>query len=227
MSAATVRFNVGGTVSEVAVSTIQSQPEALLAKMIDGRFQSGKDASGAYFIDRDPQLFRIVLGVYRDNRVYPLPLGIITPAQIQAELEYYGLQDFEGPIELSFMAKMQCLRGLSSDFSKWKMEQERIGQNLVAEGFARLLVARAEMTQETSSTTLTTVRVPLLKELGDLPRHWMNATHPMAGQIAKLFEQWNVKATVSHHNLASVAVSCKSSYKTSIKLEPAEAKAGA
>jgi hypothetical protein len=46
MSAATVRFNVGGTVSEVAVFTIQSKPEGLLAKMIDGRFQSGKDPSG-------------------------------------------------------------------------------------------------------------------------------------------------------------------------------------
>jgi len=43
MSGATVRFNVGGTVSEVAVSTIKSKPDALLAKMIDGRFPSTKD----------------------------------------------------------------------------------------------------------------------------------------------------------------------------------------
>ena len=75
MSAATVRFNVGGTVSEVAVSTIKSKPDALLAKMIDGRFPSTKDKSGAYFVDRDPQLFRIVLDVHRDNKVRPLPLG--------------------------------------------------------------------------------------------------------------------------------------------------------
>ena len=42
MPAATVRYNVGGTVSEVSVSTIQSKPEGLLAKMIDGRFLSAK-----------------------------------------------------------------------------------------------------------------------------------------------------------------------------------------
>ena len=51
MSAATVKFNVGGTIYVVALSTIQSQPEGLLAKMIDGRFPCGKDERGAYFVD--------------------------------------------------------------------------------------------------------------------------------------------------------------------------------
>jgi len=60
MLAAKVRFNVGGTVSDVAVSTMKCKPEGLLT-MIDG----------------DPQMFRIVLdGKHRDNKVYPLPPGL-------------------------------------------------------------------------------------------------------------------------------------------------------
>ena len=54
MSATTARFNVGGTAFEVAVSTIQSQPEGLLAEMIDGRFPSGKDERGAFFCRPSP-----------------------------------------------------------------------------------------------------------------------------------------------------------------------------
>ena len=69
MSATTAKFNVGGIVFEAAVSTIQSQPDGLLAKMIDGRFPQVKDHCGAYFIDRDPNFFNIVLDVHRDNKV--------------------------------------------------------------------------------------------------------------------------------------------------------------
>ena len=95
MSSTTVKFNVGGSVFEVAVSTIQSQPEALLAKMIDGRFHCGKDESGAYFVDRNPQFFNIVLDVHRDNKFNALILGV-TRERVLAELEFYGLQDFVG-----------------------------------------------------------------------------------------------------------------------------------
>ncbi|KAJ1480662.1 BTB/POZ protein [Baffinella frigidus] len=93
VSADTVKFNVGGTTFEVAVSTIQSQPEGLLAKMIGGKFQSGKDDCGAYFVDRNPQIFNTVLDVHRDNRVHELPPGV-TREHVVAELHFYGLNDF-------------------------------------------------------------------------------------------------------------------------------------
>jgi len=92
MSADTVKFNVGGTVFEVARSTIQTFPHALLAKMIDGPFQSGKDGGGAYFVDRNPQMFNIILDVHRDNKVYESPM--VTSDQVVAELQFYGLHDF-------------------------------------------------------------------------------------------------------------------------------------
>jgi len=236
MSAATVRFNVGGTVSEVAVSTIQSKPEGLLAKMTDGRFQSGKDPSGAYFVDRDPLLFRIVLDVHRDNKVYPLPSGL-TRERVLAELQYYGLQDFEDvPMEISVQSKIyslhetsQHLQELTVDFSKWQKEQERIGQTLLTEGFARLFVARAEVAKEKSPSTLRFVPVDVV----NLPQTsyegkvvFCEVGSDIAGQVVRLFEQENMKATVGLET-NSVTVQEITYHPGIINLEPAVPKSGA
>jgi len=96
MPPTTAKFNVQGVVFEVAVSVIQSKPEGRLAKMIDGRLRCLKDESGAFFVDRSPELFKIVLDVCRDNRVNPSKPGM-THERILAELEFYGLQDVEAP----------------------------------------------------------------------------------------------------------------------------------
>jgi len=90
MPAAIVWFDVGGTVFKAALSTIQSQPEGLLAKMIDGRFPCGKEESGAYFIDRSPRFFDIILDVHRDNKLHPLMPGF-TRDRVLEELVFYGL----------------------------------------------------------------------------------------------------------------------------------------
>ena len=134
MTATTAKFNVGGTVFDVAVSTIQSQPEGLLSKMIDGRFPCGKDESGAFFVDRNPRFFDIVLDVHRDNKVYALSPGV-TRERVLAELEFYGLQDFEG---------------VSMDLSS---EATLRSAGDVSEGFARLLLAEADLVKDPRSTT--------------------------------------------------------------------------
>ena len=166
-------------------------------------------------------MFRIVLDVYRDNRVYPLQPGF-TAERVLAELDFYGLQDFEGPMELSFISKLQSLQELTADFSKWQEEQERIGQTMLAEAFARILVARAA--RGTGNAIFTTLTIPSVD---------ISATPYVAGNIEKLFEQWNVKAT-SRNNVnsyvqgaATVKVSAKFSPGQTITLEPAEPKAGA
>ena len=100
MLPATVSFNVGGTVFEVALSMIQSQLEGLLAKMVDGRFESGKDESGAYFVCRNPHFetkyaTRVFQDLHCDNKVCPLSLRV-NHERLLADLEFYVLQDFEG-----------------------------------------------------------------------------------------------------------------------------------
>ncbi|KAJ1471576.1 hypothetical protein T484DRAFT_1843555 [Baffinella frigidus] len=156
MSATTTKFNVGGTVFEVAVSTIQSQPEGLLAKMIDGRFPCGKDEHGAYFIDRNPEFFNIVLDVHRDNKVYALSPGV-THERALTELEFYGQQDFEGvSMDLSTEATLLSVGDVTRDLCQWQKEQERLANKMLMEGFARLLLAKADLIKDPRSTTLKT-----------------------------------------------------------------------
>ena len=229
MSSTTVKFNVGGTVFEVAVSTIQSQPEALLAKMIDGRFLSGKDDSGAFFVDRDPLFFKIVLDVYRDNKVYPLPPGV-TRERVLAELEFYGLQDFEGvPMNLSAEATLMGVGKANQDLFKWQQEQLRLGQDMLTEGCARLLLASGEMAKGTStaqgfSTTLKISPIDLSRFSGAVE----GAVGPnaVAGRIDKLCAGWNLKATVSAEG-PPVNVAGKSLHGASVKLERVDPAAGA
>jgi len=208
MSATTVRFNVGGTVFEVAVSTIQSQPEGLLAKMIDGRFPSGKDERGAFFVDRHPRFFDIVLDVHRDNKVYPLT-PVFTRERVLAELEFYGLQDFceDAAIDLSFQSTVRSLqdslRGVQEaacDFSRWQQEQKSLGANMLAEAVARLCLAEAKLDKEVSPATFTIPALNLAtstQTLGVTGTVIPSANAGLARQIVKLFETWDMQATVS------------------------------
>ncbi|KAJ1483537.1 BTB/POZ protein [Baffinella frigidus] len=148
MPATTAKFNVGGTVFEVAVSTIQSRPEGLLAKMTDGRFECGKDESGAFFVDRNPQFFNIVLDVLRDNKVYPLSPGV-TRERVLAELEFYGLQDFEAvPMELSAEASLRSVGDATSDVRKGQHQANKPAKDMLTlGGLSQLLLAKAELVQ--------------------------------------------------------------------------------
>jgi len=236
------KFNVGGTVFEVALSTIRSQPDGMLAKMIDGRFASGKDESGAYFIDRNPEFFNIVLDVHRDNKVYPLSPGV-TRERVVAELEFYGLQDFfEGAaIGPSVESKVQNLLGakqsildakqrleeVSGEFSEWQKEQKSLGNTMLNEALARLCIASAVVVKTESRETLL---IPPLQVSTLSQIHGFHAIQPIrkehkdvTAQIVKIFAQANMKATIvespwsyGQHNQS-----------TPVVLESAEPDAGA
>ena len=227
MSPPTAKFNVGGTVFEVTVSTIESQPDGLLARMIDGRFGDGKDESGAYFIDRSPRFFEVVLDVHRDNKVYPLSPGM-TRERVVAELEFYGLQDFfeaGAPIGLSVestvrsvMDAQQTLQKASDEFSQWQREQERLGYDLLDEGFARLFLANAELPKAQGPTSLQMHPLELntLQGFRAIPRgNTLNPTSQTNMHIVKFFEDWGTKATIDGN-----------SYHPKIKLGPDEPGAG-
>ena len=218
MSPPTAKFDVGGTVFKVAVSTIQSQPDGLLAKMIDGRFPCGKDDdSGAYFVDRNPEFFNIVLDVHRDNNVYPLPPGM-TRERVVAELEFYGLQQgFDGvTIKRSFKSMLLDHLVLSSDISEWQKEQERLGKDLLDEGFARLFLAKVELPTELAPAILMhPLQLDKLLAIDRSCRIYPNAEIKV--HIVKSFEDWGTKVTIDDSNI----------YQLKINLEVDEPGAGA
>ena len=251
MPAITTRFNVGGAVFEVAVSTIQSQPEGLLAKMIDGRFPCGKDESGAFFVDRNPEFFNIVLDVHRDNKVYSLSPGV-TRERVLAELEFYGLQDFERvSIDLSSEATLRSVGDVSRDLSKWQEEQEKLAHKMLTEGCARLLLAKADLVKKENvkDPRSTTFKCSAL-DLNSLPGaaqgviriqapvglqrpffqdgsqdsfkfQKVNGSTDLGDGMVKLCAQWNLKATLDAADTNST-VAGKSFRDFFIRLTPIE-----
>ena len=57
-TAMSVKLNVGGVVYKTSVSTLRSQPNSMLAAMFSDLFELQPEEDGAYFIDRDGDLFR-------------------------------------------------------------------------------------------------------------------------------------------------------------------------
>ncbi|KAJ1484219.1 hypothetical protein T484DRAFT_1746699 [Baffinella frigidus] len=219
----TVKFNVGGTVFEVAASMIQARPEGLLAKMIDGRFECEKDVGGAYFVYRNPRFFRIVLDVHRGNKVVPF-MGV-TRERVLAELEFYGLEDFDGdPIDRSVQATLRGVGDVTGDFFKWQEEQEKIGKSMLTEALARLLLARAEPSKSPGPPSLEISGDNLAKleqAMSDASCNFFPSHKSFEKEIPKILAGWKIKATYSSEN-----VGCNGKTTPSIKLERAEPDAG-
>ena len=62
-----VSLNVGGTLFATSRQTLMKHPDSMLARMCNTEVPVVKDPSGAYFIDRDPTLFRLILNYLRSG----------------------------------------------------------------------------------------------------------------------------------------------------------------
>jgi len=57
--ASTIKLNVGGKIYKTTLDTLRKDPNSMLCAMFSGRFELKADEDdGAYFIDRDGELFR-------------------------------------------------------------------------------------------------------------------------------------------------------------------------
>jgi hypothetical protein len=66
-----IRLNVGGTLFTTTRFTLTKYPDSMLAKMFDpdlGMDAAKKDDTGAFFIDRSPDMFKIILEYLRTDR---------------------------------------------------------------------------------------------------------------------------------------------------------------
>jgi len=90
-----VTLNVGGTQFVTTRQTLLNDPTSMLAKMFDpvSPLQPGVMRDGAYFIDRDPNYFRVVLNYLRCGQLVidsEIPLEAI-----KCEASYFGLVNLE------------------------------------------------------------------------------------------------------------------------------------
>ena len=59
-----ISLNVGGTIFVTSVATLTKDPNSMLAPMFGGATElppARKDGHGNYFLDRDPEAFRVIL----------------------------------------------------------------------------------------------------------------------------------------------------------------------
>jgi uncharacterized protein YjbI with pentapeptide repeats len=87
---AIVELNVGGKHLITALSTLLKDPESMLAAMFSGRHSIGTDTEGKYFIDRDGDLFTILLNFMRTDEI-ALPSSPVLLADLLREARYFQL----------------------------------------------------------------------------------------------------------------------------------------
>ena len=76
-----VTFNVGGTLFSILPSTLKVYPQTKLARQLEWGTNE--------FIDRDPQLFPIILNFYRTTQLHIPPC--LSKSAVRAELDYFNI----------------------------------------------------------------------------------------------------------------------------------------
>ena len=94
-------FNVGGRLFETGRNTILSIPDSLLATMLCDVQQAPLEP---IFIDRDPDVFAIVLNLYRHKRL--VNHNNIESEFLRSELEFYGLDEYVHKLTPSMPAEV-------------------------------------------------------------------------------------------------------------------------
>ncbi len=62
-----IEIRVGSKLFTTHLSTLQSFPDSFLCSVFSGKFNLEKDSGGAYFLDRNPDTFSIILDYLRNH----------------------------------------------------------------------------------------------------------------------------------------------------------------
>ncbi|OXA59035.1 BTB/POZ domain-containing protein KCTD3 [Folsomia candida] len=83
-----INLNVGGTRFSTSYTTLTWVPDSFFTALLSGRISSLKDDSGAFFVDRDPALFSIILNYLRTRDV---DMRSVDMRALRNEAEFYGI----------------------------------------------------------------------------------------------------------------------------------------
>ena len=95
MSGEVITLNVGGTLFTTTVATLTKYPNSLLAAMFDPgseRPPARKDKQGNFFIDGEPEPFKMILRFLRRGKLNEDIVGC-TLEDLESEADYYGLEE--------------------------------------------------------------------------------------------------------------------------------------
>lgn len=91
MSTSVVKLNVGGHIYWTAYDTLTSHGPNMLSAMIR-HDNPGQLVEGAYFIDRDPEIFRWILNHLRGSKTLPRK-DSVDMYLLKEEAEYFAMDD--------------------------------------------------------------------------------------------------------------------------------------
>uniref|UniRef100_T1J654 1-acyl-sn-glycerol-3-phosphate acyltransferase n=1 Tax=Strigamia maritima TaxID=126957 RepID=T1J654_STRMM len=87
-----IKLNVGGTVFETTRSTVEKLGSDYFSRLLDPNSSFSQPTDGIFFIDRDPECFRVILNIARYGEVF-LNDGHVTLELLEREAEFYLLSD--------------------------------------------------------------------------------------------------------------------------------------
>eukprot|EP00088_Acartia_fossae_P061996 TRINITY_DN7462_c0_g1_i12.p1 TRINITY_DN7462_c0_g1~~TRINITY_DN7462_c0_g1_i12.p1 ORF type:complete len:219 (-),score=39.60 TRINITY_DN7462_c0_g1_i12:319-975(-) len=92
-------LNVGGTRFETTRATLVSQPDSMLAKMFDpdSPLVPAKPKDDAYFLDRDPETFSLILSFLRSGEIFVDSKMVLN--KLSHEAKFYQLPGLEAKIQ--------------------------------------------------------------------------------------------------------------------------------
>ncbi|CBZ52760.1 putative kelch motif domain-containing protein [Neospora caninum Liverpool] len=93
-----VDLNVGGVIFEASRHTFVQQPGSFLETLLSGRHHVSRDKQGRIFLDRDSELFRIILNFLRNPSMPPQPRDSAESDAITQEAEFLGIRFFPFPL---------------------------------------------------------------------------------------------------------------------------------
>uniref|UniRef100_A0AAF5PT95 BTB domain-containing protein n=1 Tax=Wuchereria bancrofti TaxID=6293 RepID=A0AAF5PT95_WUCBA len=83
-----VNLNVGGHRFATSRQTLTWIPDTFFTSLLSGRIPTVHDETNAIFIDRDPEMFRIILNYLRTKQI---DLSGVSLVNLKHEAQYYGL----------------------------------------------------------------------------------------------------------------------------------------
>lgn len=83
-----INLNVGGQRFSTSRQTLTQVQDTFFTGLLSGRIQTSRDEQGAIFIDRDPDLFRLILSYLRNRS---LAFEDVNFKELRHEAEFYGI----------------------------------------------------------------------------------------------------------------------------------------
>ncbi|VWU50588.1 kelch protein K13 [Hepatocystis sp. ex Piliocolobus tephrosceles] len=96
-----IDINVGGVVFETSRHTLTQQKDSFIDKLLSGRFHVTRDKQGRIFLDRDSELFRIILNFLRNPLTVPIPKNLSESEALLKEAEFYNIKFLPFPLVFS------------------------------------------------------------------------------------------------------------------------------